>query len=43
MDDIKMNQRDILFHSFKLTASHHIDKTLLRAIGDHDCIWWQPK
>jgi hypothetical protein len=43
MDEISMNQRDVLFHSFKLTASQQLSTNLLRAIGDHDCIWWQPE
>ena len=40
LDNIHMNQSDILFHSFNLTAEHRIGPALLRAISRHDCIWW---
>jgi hypothetical protein len=43
LDNIHMNQRDVLFHSFSLTADHHIDPALLRAISRHDCVWWSDK
>ena len=40
LDNIHMNQRDVLFHSFSLTAEHRIDPALLRTISRHDCVWW---
>jgi len=39
-DDISMNQRDVLLHSFQLTDDSRLPPTLLAAISDHDCIWW---
>ena len=39
-DNIVMNQRDVLLHSFKLTADQRLPPALITAISNHDCIWW---
>jgi hypothetical protein len=39
-DNIAMNQRDVLLHSFKLTADQRLPPALITAISNHDCIWW---
>ena len=39
-DNIVMNQRDVILHSFKLTMDQGLPPTLIKAIGNHDCIWW---
>ena len=39
-DDVSMNQRDVLLHSFQLTDDNRLPQKLLTAISDHDCIWW---
>jgi hypothetical protein len=42
MDELHMNQRDVLIHGFKLTASGHLPAPLLRAIARHPYVWWNP-
>ena len=39
-DNIVMNQREVLLHSFQLTADQRLPPALITAISNHDCIWW---
>jgi hypothetical protein len=40
MDDIVLNQRDVIIHSFELTGSQRLPQPLLRAIARHEDVWW---
>ena len=39
-DELALNQRDILIHSFELTAAQKLPAPMLRAIGRHPHVWW---
>jgi len=41
LDSIKMNQRDVILHSFVLNDDHRLPEALLHALSDHDSIWWK--
>jgi hypothetical protein len=42
-EDLVMNQRDVLIHSFELTGTHKLPAPLLRAISRHPHVWWSHK
>ena len=42
IDELRMNQTDVLMHSFELTDSGRLPAPLLRAIARHPYIWWDP-
>jgi hypothetical protein len=41
-DNIVMNQRDVLMHSFELTKTSCLPAPLIRAIARHPYVWWDP-
>ena len=40
LDAIKINQRDVLIHSFELTDDQRLPTAILEAVSAHNCIWW---
>ena len=42
-EDLVMNQRDVLIHSFELTGTYKLPAPLLRAISRHPHVWWSHK
>ena len=42
IDGFRMNQRDVLMHSFELTEANMLPAPMLRAIAKHPYVWWNP-
>ena len=43
LDGFRMNQRDVLMHSFELTEANMLPAPMLRAIAKHPYVWWDPE
>ena len=43
LDGFRMNQRDVLMHSFELTEANMLPAPMLRAIAKHPYVWWNPE